>query len=146
MQTANKARPVDTLSVQQVHSILRDDSSAIYLDIRIRSDFEKGHVPDSVNIPAFVRTEEGEMQEVKEGFLKQLTKKLPDKSVRYFVGCTSGVLSVDASRWMLDSGYKSVVNVAGGFSAWASDYLPTTEVRRRDCREQTSHCNIPAPA
>jgi rhodanese-related sulfurtransferase len=124
----NRSVPMSSMNVLQTSAILKDDPSTIYLDIRIRSDYEEGHVPNSLNIPAFVRTEEGEMQEVKDGFLKQITKKIPDKSRRYLVGCTSGVLSVEASKWMLEAGYQQVINVAGGFTAWEASQFPIEKV------------------
>ena len=123
-----KSIPISSLNVMQANAIIRDDPDAVYLDIRIRADYEQGHVPNSINIPAFVRTEEGEMQEVRDSFLRQISKKLPDKTRRYFVGCTSGVLSLEASKWMLEMGYQNTVNVNGGFQAWAASQLPTTQV------------------
>jgi rhodanese-related sulfurtransferase len=123
-----KSIPVSSMNVLQANAIIRDDPDAVYLDIRIRADYEQGHVPNSINIPAFVRTEEGEMKEVRDSFLRQISKKLPDKTRRYFVGCTSGVLSLEASKWMLEMGYQNTVNVNGGFKAWAASQFPTTQV------------------
>ena len=125
----NRSLPMSSMNVLQTSAILKDDPSAVYLDIRIRADYEQGHVPNSLNIPAFVRTEEGDMQEVKDGFLKQISKKIPDKTRRYFVGCTSGVLSVEAAKWMIEVGYQQVVNVAGGFTAWEAAQFPAAQVK-----------------
>jgi rhodanese-related sulfurtransferase len=133
-----KSIPISSMNILQANAILRDDPDAIYLDIRIRADYEQGHVPNSINIPAFVRTEEGEMKEVRDSFLRQISKKLPDKTRRYFVGCTSGVLSLEASKWMLEMGYQNTVNVNGGYQAWAASQFPTAQVDTCICSDQSN--------
>ena len=132
-----KSIHISSMNVVQANAIIRDDPDAVYLDIRIRADYEQGHVPNSVNIPAFVRTEEGEMKEVRDSFLRQVSKKLPDKTRRYFVGCTSGVLSLEASKWMLEMGYPNTVNVNGGFQAWAASQFPTAQVYTCTCSDRS---------
>ena len=128
MTVDSKSLPISSMNVLQTCSILTEDPSSVYVDIRIRSEYEQGHVPDSLNIPAFVKTEEGEVQAVRDSFLRQISKKMPDKSRRYFIGCTSGVLSLEASKWMLEMGYQNVVNVAGGYSAWTEARFMTAVV------------------
>eukprot|EP00292_Cryptomonas_paramecium_P019766 CAMPEP_0113672324 /NCGR_PEP_ID=MMETSP0038_2-20120614/6197_1 /TAXON_ID=2898 /ORGANISM="Cryptomonas paramecium" /LENGTH=111 /DNA_ID=CAMNT_0000588575 /DNA_START=6 /DNA_END=338 /DNA_ORIENTATION=- /assembly_acc=CAM_ASM_000170 len=109
---------MNTLNVDQLQASKRDDPETIVIDIRIRSEFETGHVPGAFNIPAFVRTEEGEVQPVRDPFLRQVTKRFADKNERIYVCCSHGELSMDATRWMVGAGYRNAVNVQGGFTAW----------------------------
>lgn len=85
----------------------RGDAIAL-LDVRSRLEFSEGHLPGAVNIP---------LDELRD-LLDQVETKQP-----LAVYCRSGYRSYVAQRVLLNSGWREVVNVQGG-------YLLITEFER----------------
>lgn len=74
----------------------------IILDVRSQSEYDEGHIPDSLHIPS--NTLE-----------KELANKLPDKTKTIVCVCHSGSRSALATNFLEAQGYTNVYNLAGGF-------------------------------
>ncbi len=76
---------------------------AILIDIRDENLFNKGNIPNSINIPVY--------------------KLLSDPSFYlnqddyYYIYCTNGISSLYTCKILIKSGYK-VLNVTGGYRQW----------------------------
>ena len=81
----------------------------LVLDVRERGEFAGGHVPGAQHIP-----------------LGQLPVRLGDvpRGQRIAVICQGGIRSSSAASLLSREGFKSVVNVPGGFDAWQAAGLP----------------------
>lgn len=76
---------------------------AVLLDIRDPEEFELGAIPGSVLLPLYeLRSRLNELE----------------KEKTYIIYCATGLRSYVASRMMMQSGFKNVKNMSGGFSTW----------------------------
>lgn len=86
-----------------------------FVDVRSEDEFKSGHVPGATCVP-LDRIECG-------------TAELPkDKLV--ILSCQAGKRSARAHELLLAKGYNNLVEMEGGFSAWAAAGLPVNRVRR----------------
>ncbi|MBL8147800.1 MAG: MBL fold metallo-hydrolase [Anaerolineae bacterium] len=83
--------------------------AVIVLDVRNHSEFEAGHIPNSVNILY--------------GLLPRYLEAIPrDQPV--LVVCAGGTRSLIATSLLLKAGFTQVTNLNGGFDAWRAAGLP----------------------
>ena len=84
---------------------------ATVLDVRGRSEWEVGHVPGAPNVPV--------------GYLADRLGELPrDRSL--IVYCQAGARSAIAASVLQARGFTNIVNLVGGYAAWAAAGQPTT--------------------
>ena len=84
---------------------------ALVLDVREESDYNEGHLPNSMHIPAV---------EIK-GRLEEL-EKFKDKPI--VIVYRSGVRSGAASATLHKNGFTLIHNLAGGIDTWKDADLP----------------------
>ena len=103
-----------------------------YLDVRSVEEFSAGHPAGSWNVPVFHRGPMG--MSPNDDFVTVVAKTFP-KEQKLVVGCASGGRSLHACEMLAAAGFKSLVNVEGGFmggrdeygrtiAGWASSGLP----------------------
>lgn len=83
------------------------------IDVREPEEYAAGHLPGAVNIPR--------------GLLEFRLDAHPivgDRGCTIVMQCQGGGRSALATVVMQELGYKSVVNLAGGFAAWKAANLP----------------------
>ncbi|PIR55241.1 hypothetical protein COU74_02460 [Candidatus Peregrinibacteria bacterium CG10_big_fil_rev_8_21_14_0_10_36_19] len=80
-----------------------DDKNVLLLDVRSAEEFEEGHIPGAINIPAM-------------GLLNR-SDELKGYE-RIFVNCKGGGRSMMACQYLNQKGFDNVYNVIGGFDAW----------------------------
>ena len=98
------ASPTETIQM-----INRDD--AIVLDVREDSEFNTGHILNSIHIPqGHLKTRLGELEK--------------HKGKPIIIGCRSGHRSGKACAMLKKEGFDTVYNLAGGVMAWQSANLP----------------------
>ena len=104
---------VPEISVEDLKSKLDKKEHFLLLDVREQGEFDTGRIPNSQLIP-----------------LAQLPEKFSelDKNIPIAVHCRSGGRSARAAKFLLDKGFKDVVNVAGGIIAWSERIDPTIQV------------------
>jgi molybdopterin/thiamine biosynthesis adenylyltransferase/rhodanese-related sulfurtransferase len=103
-------------------------AGAVVLDVREQDEVEQGALPGAVHIPR--------------GFLEsRIEDAAGDRDRPLVVYCAGGARSAFAARTLQDLGYRDVVSLAGGFSAWKGAGLPwsvprtlTPDQRRRYSR------------
>jgi len=78
---------------------------SVILDVRNQEEADLGTIPGSILVP---------VDELR-GRLGEL-----DKSRDYIIYCAAGVRAYVAARMMMQTGFKNVKNLAGGFATWQS--------------------------
>jgi thioredoxin len=92
---------------------IKELPAATILDVRTPQEFNKGHLPDAINIDWYDND-----------FQKQIA--LLDKSGPVFVYCLSGARSAAAARLMRSQGFNTVYELSGGMMKWRAANLPET--------------------
>ncbi|MFN5346026.1 MAG: rhodanese-like domain-containing protein [Bacteroidota bacterium] len=105
-QTSNNA-----LSPKQFSDKMAESKNITLLDVRTPGEFSEGHIKSAVNAD----WNGGGFERVVSGY---------DKSKTYFLYCRSGHRSGLAAEWMRRHGFKNVIELDGGISAWQSASLP----------------------
>jgi len=106
----------ETLRIEQLDpraAAVRLAEGALVVDVRERSEWDAGHVPDAVHIP---------YENVRE---RAHELPLDRRIVTY---CASGIRSSLAAS-ILQSGGRDVANVRGGFTAWRNAELPVSAAK-----------------
>ena len=75
---------------------------AVILDVRSKSEYDGGHIKDSINIPV--------------DQLQKNLSKIKDKDKTIITCCASGMRSASAKSILQNNGYKNVHN-GGGWSS-----------------------------
>jgi len=73
--------------------------NALLLDVRTPQEHSEGHIPLSVNIPAYE--------------LHRMEEEAPDKDIPVFVYCASGARSRVAAQMLRSMGYRNARNIGG---------------------------------
>lgn len=104
---------------------LSSQADTTYLDVRTPEEFSAGHpdIKTAVNIPVMLKNAVGMMSPNPE-FINQVQAAFPEKSVPLCIGCASGKRSLIAIDSLSQAGYTVLMNVEGGFAAWAGANLP----------------------
>jgi rhodanese-related sulfurtransferase len=76
----------------------RAANGALVVDVRTRSEYDEGHLPNALNIP---------LHEIKE----RIAEFAPDKNQPLLLHCASGARSEAAKRILRGMGYRNVHNV-----------------------------------
>jgi rhodanese-related sulfurtransferase len=108
-----------TVSIQQItaeeaHTLITQDTSVIYLDVRTVPEFEAGHPPAALNIPVVLPNPAIRRMTPNPDFLPTAEAAIP-KDAKIIVGCMSGGRSQYAAEVLADAGYQNVANMQGGF-------------------------------
>lgn len=109
-----------SVPVRVAHELLL--AGHCYLDVRTPEEFTAGRVPGAVNIPYMLRVGSGMTKNP--NFLEQVSSQF-GKDDEILVGCQSGKRSLMAANDLQSAGYTGIVDIAGGYSAWAQSELPT---------------------
>ncbi|XP_014523344.1 protein HIGH ARSENIC CONTENT 1, mitochondrial isoform X2 [Vigna radiata var. radiata] len=105
---------VVTIDVHAAKNLL-NSSDYRYLDVRSVEEFNKSHAENAYNVPYMFITEAGRVKNP--DFVEQVAA-ICENEDHLIVACNSGGRSLRASVDLLDSGFKHVVNMGGGYSAW----------------------------
>lgn len=69
------------------------------IDVRTSSEYQRGHVANSINIPL--------------SHIRDITKIVPDKDMFISVCCKSGMRSAQARDILVSMGYRNVTDMGG---------------------------------
>ena len=104
LATIDRRLPADVAGL-----LARGEADAI--DVRGRSEWEAGHLPDVPNMPL--------------GYLAERANELPtDRPL--VVHCQAGARSAIAASLLHARGFTNVIDLAGGYAAWRDAGLPVT--------------------
>ncbi|MHC9511556.1 rhodanese-like domain-containing protein [Kangiella sp. M94] len=85
--------------------------NAVVVDLRAIADFNKGHIPGSINIPF--------------GKLKDRIKDLEKhKETPIIMVCNAGVQAGNAAMQLRKQGFTEVHKLKGGIQSWTTENLP----------------------
>ncbi len=87
-------------------------ASPVLIDLRDQKSFERAHLKNAVNI------------DYDEEDFEETFKSIVPKNRQIFVYCFTGDVSEEAGYFLEDIGYKDVIVLHGGFSAWTSSSKP----------------------
>ncbi len=92
---------------------LINDKEALILDLRAATDFKRGHIVDSRNVPMARLDEE----------IKSLSKH---RSKPILLCCALGSTAAQAGVKLRAAGFEEVYPMSGGINAWQNAGLPLT--------------------
>ncbi len=120
---AREEGPLSRIEQLSASDLSRRQNGVVVLDVRGRSEWETGHLPEATLIPL--------------AELPERIAELPeDRPIA--VHCQGGSRSAIAASLLLARGRKAVANVTGGMSAWEQAGLPVEQIRSEpDGREAT---------
>jgi rhodanese-related sulfurtransferase len=110
------------------------DTGYVYVDVRSVQEFEAGHPPGAYNVPILFQTAGG--MQPNPDFVAAMQRHF-SKDQKIVFGCKAGGRSARACEIMATQGYRTLVNMEGGFhgaydmggallqAGWAACGLPT---------------------
>ncbi|XP_022769287.1 thiosulfate sulfurtransferase 16, chloroplastic-like [Durio zibethinus] len=114
-----------SVSVTVAHELLQ--AGHRYLDVRTSEEFNAGHPPAAINIPYYHVIKNGGKEMLKNPkFVEEVSSEF-GKEEKFIVGCKSGGRSKMAATDLHAAGFTHVTDVAGGYTAWKENGLPSTE-------------------
>ena len=105
---------VKQIDPKQTYETLRQDSNAVYLDVRTSAEFEAGHVPGAVNIPVMSPDPLSRRMTPNPNFLETVQAAY-SKDKKVICGCQMGGRSQFAAEMLDRAGFTDVSNMTGGF-------------------------------
>jgi len=102
-------RKVERITAQALADMMDAGDKVTVLDVRTEKEHEAGHIEGSMNVPLT--------------HLEESLAKLP-KSGRLVVHCEGGYRSSIAAGLLLNHGFGNVLDLVGGYKAWAASQLP----------------------
>ncbi|MGI8669046.1 MAG: rhodanese-like domain-containing protein [Aridibacter sp.] len=100
---------VKEISVDETLEQIKDD--AVLIDVREDNEWQKGHAADAVHIGKGV-------------IERDIVHKFPDKSQEIILYCGGGYRSALAADNLQKMGYKNVLSMKGGWSAYEEADAP----------------------
>ena len=90
-----------SVSMENGLKMLSESKNAVLLDVRRIDEYKAGHIPESILFTNETMTQE------------KAEKLIPSKNTQIFVYCRSGRRSKEASKKLIEYGYKNVVEIGG---------------------------------
>lgn len=86
----------------------KSTKNSVILDVRTVSEYNEGHIAESLNIPVEI--------------IEETANQIKDKSTPLFVYCLSGARSAGAVRVLQKMGYENVSDM-GGIMRWKGEVV-----------------------
>lgn len=103
---------VPAIEVEALHHQMQNSDAPYVLDVREPHETALCSIAGAINIPL--------------GQLSQRAQEIPrDRAI--VAHCHHGGRSARATEWLLQNGFKDVVNLTGGIDAWAQRIEPKME-------------------
>jgi sulfur-carrier protein adenylyltransferase/sulfurtransferase len=100
---------IEEVDAPRAHEL---QGAALFVDVREQDEWDEGHIPAAVHIPR--------------GYLESRIENVaPDRSAQVVVYCAGGSRSAFAAKTLEELGYDNVVSLAGGYTDWKRNGLPT---------------------
>ena len=105
-QLMDEARKeIREVTVQDAKELLENNGKFVLLDVREKDEYREGHLERAVSLPR--------------GFLEiKVETTVPEKSTPIIAYCAGGVRSLLAAKALREMGYRDVVSMSGGYTAW----------------------------
>ncbi|KAK1261967.1 hypothetical protein QJS04_geneDACA001304 [Acorus gramineus] len=109
-----------SVPVSVAHELLQ--AGHRYVDVRTPEEFGAGHPVGATNIPYMFKAGMGMAKNPK--FMEEVTSTFT-KDEEIIIGCQIGKRSLMAATDLSSAGFTAITDVAGGYSAWVQNGLPT---------------------
>ncbi len=93
---------------------INNDSNYILVDVRTPKEFKNGHMKNAINVSYFGLT-----------FTDSIKKLNREKSI--YMYCQTQHRSPLASKKMKKLGFKTIIDLKGGFMKWENKQMPITK-------------------
>ncbi|PRT56751.1 Thiosulfate sulfurtransferase RDL1, mitochondrial [Wickerhamiella sorbophila] len=107
---------IDFTGVQEI--LNAPSPEYVIIDVRERSEFRGGHIPNAVNMPFFASP--GALGLDEQEFEKKVGFKKPSLEQKLLFYCRSGTRSKRAAAKAFSYGYENVSNYPGSYQDWVS--------------------------
>lgn len=111
--TTTQTKVENELSVQEFAAKIQSDTTIQLVDVRTWGEYMERHLKNAKWIDYY-----------KPDFMELVKVLDPEKPV--YLYCRTGRRSFEALRKMENAGFKNVVHLKGGITAWQSENMPTT--------------------
>lgn len=108
-----RAFGIKQVSPQDLVNLLNHES-AVAVDIRPETQYDKGHIIHAMNLP---------LANLKE----KLSKLEKYKSKPIVLVCTAGLEIQKAGKMLQEAGFDQILGLAGGMQAWNAQQLPVVK-------------------
>lgn len=102
---------IPSVDVEEVKQALDTNKDVVLLDVRTDTEYQKGHLRNSIHLPLDMLGENAE-------------KILKDKKQTIYIYCLSGSRSIQATESLRKMGYENAFNVKSGLLAWRAKRYP----------------------
>jgi sulfur-carrier protein adenylyltransferase/sulfurtransferase len=110
-------RTVPEWSTDQVKEQLGNGKEYVLLDVREKDEYREGHLAGAISLPR--------------GFLEiRVEQTVPDKSTPVIAYCAGGTRSLLAAKQLKEMGYRNVISMSGGYTAWKNAGHPWKQDRQ----------------
>ncbi len=99
------------ISAPKAYKLLLKNDNVIFVDVRTKEEFEKGHIKGAINIDYFSPQ------------LENLLMTLPKEKI-IIVYCKHALRSKNVVNLLKRNDYQKVYNLKGGFPSWTSGGFP----------------------
>jgi rhodanese-related sulfurtransferase len=100
------------ITVTELGEKLKSEEKFVLLDVREPAELENARIEDS-------RLEVTPMSRLAKEGPSALSELVRSQEIPVYVLCHHGSRSVQVTMWLLQQGYKNMVNVSGGIDAYA---------------------------
>jgi rhodanese-related sulfurtransferase len=109
---------VPEITVAELGEKLKSDEKFILLDVRELSELEYAKVTDN-------RLEVTPMSRLASEGVAALSESARSQEIPVYIMCHHGSRSMQVTGWLVQQGYKNVVNVSGGINEYARKVDPS---------------------
>jgi rhodanese-related sulfurtransferase len=107
---ANQEFQFTNMKAVEAAKILKDNSSAVVLDIRTPAEFNEGHIPNAVNIDYKANSFDIELGKL-------------DRDTTYVMHCRSGRRSANSFEIFKKLGFKNIIHMDDGILGWEEELV-----------------------
>ncbi|HZT85100.1 MAG TPA: ThiF family adenylyltransferase, partial [Gaiellaceae bacterium] len=103
---------IDEVDVTEARELLAADDRPLVVDVRELDEWTEGRIPGAIHIPR------GNLE-------SRIEQAAPDRTRPILLYCAAGNRSAFAAKSLEELGYENVVSLAGGYTDWKRNGLPT---------------------
>jgi len=103
---------IEEIDSSRAQELLGGIDAPVLVDVRERDEWEQGRIPNAIHVPR------GHLE-------SRIEQAAPDRSQPVLLYCAVGNRSAFAAKTLAELGYERPISLAGGFTDWQRNGLPT---------------------
>ena len=107
----NARQQVREITVEKVKEKIESGDISFLIDVREANEWQQGHLPHALHLSKGV-------------IERDIEKHIPDEQSEIILYCGGGFRSALAGENLQRMGYKNILSMAGGFTAWKNAGFP----------------------